>query len=1075
MAFPQTPLPLKVELNLNGWTDVTSYVRAAQGINITRGRQNESSQAERTQATMTLENTDGRFSERNPTGPYYDLLSLNTPCRISVAADSTVLMLPGGDVDYVSCPDAAALDITGDIDIRIDAHLHDWVSTPTTLACKWRMVSPTVQRSWAFVVQDGFLKLWWTTGGTTATKTSATSTSRVSVTNGRLAVRVTLDVNNGASGNTATFYTSDSISGTWTQLGDPVVATGTTSIFSSSAPLEVGGYGEAAQALEDLDTVGTYGWLYAFQLRNGIAGTVVANPTFTSQTPGATSFADTASSPNTWTLTSEALITDRSYRFHGEVSSWPQTWDGTRRNATASITSAGVLRRLSQGARPTRSTLYRATTAANATLPLAYWPCEDAVGSTTLASALPSGQPMVINTTYGSPTLANYDGFVCSEPIPLMGKANFYGKVAPYTATTQIQFQFLLSLPAGGIYQGIVPTGLATLFTSDAASVSFFVIQYLAADNGTIYLDIDDSAGFIPDSTYITDVNGRDMCVSLELTVSGGTINYALNLYTIGDTSTTGVSGSFTGSIGIATAVNLGYGFPGVDLGRMGHAIVRDSIVNPLSMIDQLTAYPGETAGTRFQRLCTEEQIPFRGIGDLTDTAAMGIQPRATLVELLRECAAADLGMAFEPLDTLGLGYRTRKSLGSQTNGILASYSGHELETPPIPTGDDQDVRNDVTVTRRAGSSARRSLTSGRMSTADPTQGGIGLYAVSETLNLYSEDQLQEQAALRLFQGTVDEERYPTIALSRTTPAVVTNATLNRQLLAAQVGHVIAVDGMPSLFVAPGQVRQIVQGWTERLANFEHSFVFNTSPNTAWDFAIVSGGFSVDTDGSELSTSITSTATSFNVRTTSGHAWTTQAADLPFDIMVGGEAMTVTAVTPDGTFESGVSGWTPNSATFTQSSTRAHTGTYSGLLTTTGTPTQSYVRPPTVPVTVGTAYTATMWVYSVAGYASVIAAIDWFDAGLVYLSGSYVTFNVPAAKWTPIVTSGTAPASAALATFGPTLSANPPTGTAIWVDDVYLSPMTEQTFTVTRSVNGVVKAQSAGAAVKVRYPAVVSL
>lgn len=1075
MAFPQDVLPIKVEFDLNGWTDVTSYVRSAQGINITRGRQNESSQTERTTATLTLENTTGRFSERNPMGPYYELLSLNTPCRISVPADSTVLMVPGGDVDYVSCPDAAALDIIGDIDIRADVHLYDWVATPTTLACKWRMVSPTVQRSWAFVVQDGFLKLWWTTGGTNATKTSASSTARVPVTNGRLAVRAVLDVNNGASGNTTTFYTSDSISGTWTQLGDPVVAAGTTSIFSSSARLEVGGYGEAAEVLEDLDTGGTYGTWYAFQLRNGIAGTVVANPTFSSQTPGATSFADTASSPNTWTLTTDALITDRSYRFHGEVSSWPQTWDGTGREATVGITAAGILRRLTQGPRPTRSTLYRAITAPNATPPLAYWPCEDAVGSTTLASALPSGQPMTIRTDNGTPTLASYDGFPCSAPIPLMNRGNFYGPVPSYTATTSLQFLFLLSIPEGGIAQGIVPTGLATLHTSESASVSYFIIQYLAADNGSIYLDIDDSAGFIPDSTYITDVNGRDMCVSLELSVSGSTISYALNLLTIGENSSTGVSGNFTGTIGIATSVNLGFGFPGVDLGRMGHAIVRASIVGPLTMVDQLTAYPGETAGTRFQRLCAEERIAFRGIGDPADTAAMGVQQRATLVDLLRECAAADLGMMLEPLEVFGLGYRTRKSLETQTNGILASYSAHELETPPIPTGDDEGVRNDITLTRTGGTSVRRELATGRMSSAEPSDGGVGRYAASETVNLAEDSQLEDQAAWRLFAGTVDEERYPSISISRTTPAVVANAALNRQLLSAQVGHVIGVDNMPS-FVAPGQLRQMVQGWTERLGNRAHSFTFNTSPNASWDTALLGGNYQVDTDGSELSASITSTATSFKVLTTAGNAWTTNSADLPFDIIVSGEVMRVTAVTPDITFEGSVTGWSVTGGSVTQSNTRARSGTYSALMTTSGSPSQTYLRPPYLPVVSGVTYSVSFWLYSVGGITgNITAAIDWFNSSFAYTGGVYTAgLTLPAAKWTQFRAVGAAPANGYM-TPGPTVEGTPANGTQVWIDDIEIMPMTEQTLTVTRSINGVIKAQAAGAAVHVRYPSVTSL
>jgi len=49
------------------------------------------------------------------------------------------------------------------------------------------------------------------------------------------------------------------------------------------------------------------GTVYAVEVRNGIDGTVVANPNFSGQKPGATSFTDTAGRP--WTLNGSALIT----------------------------------------------------------------------------------------------------------------------------------------------------------------------------------------------------------------------------------------------------------------------------------------------------------------------------------------------------------------------------------------------------------------------------------------------------------------------------------------------------------------------------------------------------------------------------------------------------------------------------------------------------------------------------------------------------------------------------------------------------------------------------------------------
>lgn len=899
MAFPQTVLPLKVEFNLGGWTDVTSYVRrdGGSGINITRGRANESAQVERTQATFTLENTDGRFSARNPTGPYYGLLSLNTPCRVSVTRDTKVLQLGGGVNDLIACPDAAALDIIGDIDIRVDAHLYDW-RTSTHLACKWRSASGN-QRSWALVTDDGgFLRLWWTTAGTEGTLTKVLSTARVPVTAGRLAVRATLDVNNGAGGSAATFYTSDTISGTWTQLGDPVVTSGATSIYSGTSPLEVGGFTEQDEAIDEDGLDGytsVYGWMYAFQLRNGIGGAVVANPDFTLQSAGATSFADTASAPNTWTVAEDAAITDRWWRFHGEVSSWPQRWDTTGRDVTVNVVAAGPLRRLTQGPTPLRSVMYRNVNTLAVTPPLAYWPLEDAQDSTQAASGLAGGTPVSVSGT--APTWASSDAFVASEALPVLNGTRLTGSVPSYTATERIQFQFFLYIPSGGLGASREIARISTTSTE----ARDWVVEYKTTGSGTIELAAYDSNGnngvYVP-NLYVG-INGKRVSVTLLLWQSGvNTIDYTLSIYEIGSAANVFGTGLKTGTMGVATQVVIGLNQDITDT-VVGHISVRSSHTGDANILNQLNGYTGETAGARFVRLCAEEGIASRHIGDLADTELMGAQRPLTLIELLRDCANADLGMIFEPLDALALGYRTRQSLENQSTALSVDYTAKELASPPLPTSDVESVRNDVTASRTGGSSSRAELASGRMSTAPPPN-GVGRYPASETVNVSADSQLPNQANLRLYLGTVDEERYPQIHLSRTTPAVVANATLNTELLGLAVGHVAALDNMPTPFVAPGQVRQLVQGWSERLANFEHSFVLNTTPASPWDFGLLNDAEfgRLDTGGSELATAVNSSATSLVVATTVEPYWTQDAAEFPFDLSMGGEILTATDIDP---------------------------------------------------------------------------------------------------------------------------------------------------------------------------------
>jgi hypothetical protein len=139
----------------------------------------------------------------------------------------------------MTTPDAAALDVTGDIDLRARVALTDWTpAAANTLISKY--VTTGNQRSYRFTVAtDGTLQFTWSTNGTAAAGTVA-STVATGITDGATKwVRVAFDVDNGASGNTARFYLSDDGT-TWTQLGNAVTTAGTTTIFAGTATLELG-------------------------------------------------------------------------------------------------------------------------------------------------------------------------------------------------------------------------------------------------------------------------------------------------------------------------------------------------------------------------------------------------------------------------------------------------------------------------------------------------------------------------------------------------------------------------------------------------------------------------------------------------------------------------------------------------------------------------------------------------------------------------------------------------------------------------------------------------------------------
>ncbi len=188
------------------------------------------------------------------------------PKYLPYTSGSRYVWLPGIVGNYLSAPDEAALDITGDIDVRVELAMEDWTPAATQLLLAKRASSlASAACYWFYVNTNGTLAFEWSDG---SSNRSAVSTVAVGGTDKTaLHVRATLDVDNGASGRSVRFYKStDGVS--WTQIGTTVTQSGTTSIRSGSEILEIGS-----------QYTGTSGPLaaaiYGAKVYNGIAGTLV--------------------------------------------------------------------------------------------------------------------------------------------------------------------------------------------------------------------------------------------------------------------------------------------------------------------------------------------------------------------------------------------------------------------------------------------------------------------------------------------------------------------------------------------------------------------------------------------------------------------------------------------------------------------------------------------------------------------------------------------------------------------------------------------------------------------------------
>lgn len=871
---------LAFDLKIGGtWTDITDDVRTSEDISITRGRSAEGSRTDPAACTLTLDNRTGRYSPRHPESPLYGLIGRNTPIRVSVR-DATYLDVRGAGC--ATTPDTAALDITGDLDVRVDVTSTSLWSTSahTEVIGKWDNVSGN-QRSWRLGVIARHLRLVWSEDGGSVAGYTFTSEELPPSFGERLAVRATLDVDNGAGAMVVTFYWAASLAGPWTQLGVPLSLPSTTSIFNSTAPVQIGATANASIARPVMR-------VHAAEVRNGIGGTVVAAPDFTTLAAGTTGWTDSAG--RTWSLTAPAAITDKHPRFTGEVSSWPVRWAGRGEDVWTGVEAAGILRRLGAGRTPLRSPMRREYSNPTRSHIVAYWPCEDGAAAQFLAAAEPSEPPLVIT---GDVDPAEYDGWRPSDPFPVYNTGQAAGDLPDYTPTGQHAIRCQTkTIAAPATEQRLLS------FTATGTGAAW-VLSLLPSGNYRISAYSTTGASLYDSGELLFfDSTGRDYQILWELTESGGNVNWYLGALESSLTDGSAMSGTFQN--GTATGLTVGQLTTltvGADRGlgdvAVGHIAVADDLTAYTDTLLATLGWIGERAADRISRLCAEEGLPVVISGSPWASMPLGVQARETLLTLLEQAAEADGGILYEQADDIGLAYRTRASLYNQPPSLALDFDAPgEVPLGLEPVDDDQGVTNDVEVERIDGSSARARLTTGRLSVADPPD-GVGRYEDNPELNLLNDGQLGHVANWLLHLGTWDEARYPLLPVD-----LAAGPHLIPDVLALGVGDRITITGVPD-WLPPDDIDQLTQGWTETLGPVRWSIGYVCRPAGPWRTAVLGDATTgrLDTADSELASGVDADDTTLSVATTSGQRWTTDPAHFPFDAGIGGERVTVTAIT----------------------------------------------------------------------------------------------------------------------------------------------------------------------------------
>ncbi|MFK4096732.1 hypothetical protein [Streptomyces anthocyanicus] len=886
------PPPTWAELYYDDTWNTVTGLRQTSPITVTRGLTSESSsEAEPTTCTCDLGNRDNRYSPRNPMSPLYGKIGRNTPFRMGYDVGSPWARIQqGSSIDYASLfvNPTPALDVTGDFDLRVDISSDRWSGKQTVAQ---RAVESTNSRDWTLQLLNNRLSFMWFPAGTWESRIYHQSTVPLKAYTGqRLALRVTLDVDNGAGGHEVRFYTGRTVDDEeWQLLGDPIVGTGTTSLYTGNAYMELGGGFEYDW---DPGTSAVYplqGRAYALQLRAGLNGTPKVDMKTSQAEPGANEFVDATGV--TWHRGGVAVLTNRHIRMTGEVPAWPPTRDLSGNDNIVSIAPTGITRRMNAGNKPQESALLRYIRARG---PIECWPLTDGVDAKAARSML-GGRDMLNGPgevkappTWAGGTLADW-----VEPV-IAVKPDIYGGLVGYTprrssvgAKLHADVYLTGAALAGYWHFRIWDTGAGT-----NASPQRGIIMIMGADLNQATLishaEMTDSSSEVLIGNFSPIGIFDDQPHHVRLTVD---LNSPFVwLYVDGVEK---AAGGLSINMRPLSRIEVGWGTSSADRAAGFITYWGEDAPTAAEMYSALMGFQSEAAGARIERLATESGYTVSVGGETTFQQPMGIQEQARLLELLNEANQTDFGYLLDARDRAEVIQRGGSTLWNQPPALVLDYSTGVIGAPFKPVDDDKLTENDVSVKRAFGSvAAQHVLDEGELSVQDPPN-GVGRYDNEYTYSLATDRQADHVASMRLHLGTYNGVRYTRITLNLANPRVF---AMIDDILRIDVGDKIRLTNLPADH-GPDAVDVLVHGYEEEAGPDAWTITFNCRPGEPWTTGVADGIDSrADTDGSELAVAIDADDTTLSVTVTGERAWTTGPADFPFDLRVGGEVMTATGI-----------------------------------------------------------------------------------------------------------------------------------------------------------------------------------
>lgn len=585
-------------------------------------------------------------------------------------------------------------------------------------------------------------------------------------------------------------------------------------------------------------------------------------------------------------------------RFTGYVTKWPPRWDKSGNNQWTPITADGIFRRLGQGD-PLRSAMYRSISGVieGDLVPIAYWPMEDGANATQFASGLADGPVMRFT---GSVAPATASDLVGSDPLPNMAvSSSMLATIPSHTDTGFWAVQVVVKIPSepastttlieikatGGTtatYRLVVVPGTpASLFVNgfDAAGAPTYTVVEYPLDGASgrpteadffgtwhmIFISSQDDRAVDPPLSSTT----------LSISTTNGTgISPGELIPGTGETLAGGVH-SKVSTVKIIAGVAISVGHLAVSLHEEWKFLA-------VPHMTAMVGHAGEQAHERIARLCSEERLPYSITG--TRSAAMGAQTTSKLLDLIREAEKTDVGILYETLDGR-VGYRTNSDRYNRDALLTLDYNLKHIREW-APQDDDQKIKNDITVSRPGGSSARLEDAA--------SIAKEGRYRQPHTANVETDSQLTHVAGWLRHLGTFDELRFPQVGFQLHRHTSLINAWLAQDLLT----HRLDIINLPT--PVPVTTRQAIEGYTETIGSRDWDIDVNLAPVSTYTVAVYDDGLSrYGAANTKLTSAITSSQTSVAV-TATDETWITTAtfpAEFPINVDIGGLTYSCTAIT----------------------------------------------------------------------------------------------------------------------------------------------------------------------------------